>query len=428
MGLRRSGGLLFSGVAVVSAVSLAMAGCTGESTDRPDPPPPAKLAVTPAAEARNVPVSAEIGVAVTGGKVTAVRVTDDKGTPVAGAMRPDGSTWVPAGPLAHKRTYRAEAEAVNPAGATVTQSTRFTTMDKPVNRLVTRLSLENNGVYGVAMPVTVAFDAEVPPEARAAVERRLFVQSDPPQPGVWAWTANGREVSYRAPDFWQSGTVLAVRAALGGLPIGKLGYGDTDHVARARIGEKLTLDIDNATKQMSVYKKDRLIRKIPVSMGKPSTPTSSGKMVIMEKHESTVFDTRGAPDGGYVVTVADAQRLTWGGEFIHAAPWSEGDQGSSNVSHGCTNVSSENAAWLMEVTRVGDLVSITGTEVTLEPGNGWTVWNVSWEEFIKGSALPVPPGLRPSNVAAPPAAGSAPRGVAPSPSGGPEPAPSGGGR
>jgi hypothetical protein len=26
-------------------------------------------------------------------------------------------------------------------------------------------------------------------------------------------------------------------------------------------------------------------------------------------------------------------------------------------------------------------------------GNGWTPWDVSWKEFVKGSALPVPADL-----------------------------------
>ena len=124
-------------------------------------------------------------------------------------------------------------------------------------------------------------------------------------------------------------------------------------------------------------------------------------MVIMEKHQYTTFDTRGEPNGGYVIDVEDAQRLTWGGEFIHGAPWSEGDQGKINVSHGCTNISAEAADWLMTITQVGDLVTFKGTEVQLQPGNGWTAWNVSWQEFVKGSALPVPAGLRPAPAQVP---------------------------
>ena len=126
-------------------------------------------------------------------------------------------------------------------------------------------------------------------------------------------------------------------------------------------------------------------------------------MVIMEKHQYTTFDTRGEPNGGYVVNVEDAQRLTWGGEFIHGAPWSVSDQGHRNVSHGCTNISAANADWLMGVTQVGDLVTFTGTEVRLQPGNGWTAWNTSWGQFVKGSALPVPADLRPAPASAPPA-------------------------
>ena len=117
---------------------------------------------------------------------------------------------------------------------------------------------------------------------------------------------------------------------------------------------------------MSVTGDGKVVRKIPVSMGKPSTPTSSGKMVIMEKLEhDDLRHPQDRPTRGYVVDVDDAQRLTWGGEFIHAAPWSVGDQGNINVSHGCTNVSAAARDWLMGITQVGDLVTIKGTEVTL---------------------------------------------------------------
>jgi len=61
-----------------------------------------------------------------------------------------------------------------------------------------------------------------------------------------------------------------------------------------------------------------------------------------------------------------------------------------NVSHGCVNLSTENAAWLFERAKIGDPVIVKGTEVQLEHGNGWTAWNVSWEEFVAGSALPQP--------------------------------------
>jgi len=91
----------------------------------------------------------------------------------------------------------------------------------------------------------------------------------------------------------------------------------------------------------------------------------------------------------YRADISYAMRITWGGEFIHAAPWSVGDQGVNNVSHGCVNMSWDNAVWLFGVTHIGDPVTVRGTEVQLVNGNGFTAWNMSWPDFIKGSALPV---------------------------------------
>jgi hypothetical protein len=117
-------------------------------------------------------------------------------------------------------------------------------------------------------------------------------------------------------------------------------------------------------------------------------------MVIMDKAAHTVFDTRGIPGENYVAPVDNAQRLTWGGEFIHAAPWSVADQGHNNVSHGCVNISDPDAAWLFARTHIGDPVTVSGTGTPLADGNGWTDWNMTWSDFLAGSALPVPASVR----------------------------------
>ncbi|MFJ6194547.1 Ig-like domain-containing protein [Micromonospora sp. NPDC092111] len=403
----------------IAAAPLVLGGCTAERKAGAGSAAGAAtptVAVTPADRARDVPVSAEVGTTVTGGKVASVKLTDDKGRTIAGEPREDGSSWVPAAPLEKGQTYTAEVTATGDSGRTTVGRTTFTTAAKSNRQAVTStLYFTGNQTYGTAMPVTVAFEPAIPKAARADVQRRLFLKTDPPQPGTWSWLEDGSQVYYRAPDFWRSGTKISVRAGLEGLPIGKEFVGDSDRRATSKIGRQVALDIDNATKQMSVFQDGKLLRKIPVSLGKPSTPSSSGKMVIMEKHQQTTFDTRGEPDGGYVVDVEDAQRLTWGGEFIHAAPWSEGDQGYTNVSHGCANVSSTAADWLMGVTQVGDLVTVKGTEVPLRAGNGWTAWNTTWDEFVKGSALPVPPGLKPAPTTSPVHPGAVAGGSSPAP-------------
>jgi lipoprotein-anchoring transpeptidase ErfK/SrfK len=371
------------------------------------PPEPFTLAITPVANAKRLPISTEIGTKVTGGRVTAVTLSDDKGAKVAGDVRDDGTSWIPAKPLKYGRTYTATVTATGADGRSETETTTFSTLtSRPGGERGTGLYLFDGKTYGVAMPVVAEFHPGIAPKDRAAVQRRLFVTSAPAQPGVWHWVANGTQAYYRPPTYWRPGTKITVRLGLAGLPTGGGRYGTVDRRATVTIGRKLTMDVDNKTKKMSVYKDDVLIKTMKVSLGKKSTPSSSGTMVVMEKKESTVFDTRAelGPSEGYRMTIAYAQRLTWGGEYIHSAPWSVGDQGRRNVSHGCVNVSPGNAIWLFNATMIGDPVTVRGTERKLVNGNGWTPWIHSWSQYIKGSALPVPPDLATAGDAATPAA------------------------
>jgi lipoprotein-anchoring transpeptidase ErfK/SrfK len=335
-----------------------------------------------------VPISAEIALAVKNGAIKTVSLNDAAGSPIAGHLRDDASSWVPDQPLAFSTRYSATAVATGTDGKDVTQTSAFTTMAEPGHRVGTGLYMQDGNEYGVAMPVVVEFTDEVEDSARASVEKRLFVTTEPEQKGAWTWVA-AHQVEYRAPEYWQPGTKITVRAALDGQPLGDGKFGDTDRRATATIAkDRVELFVDNATKQLTVKQNGADIRTMPVSLGKPSTPSSSGTMVIMDKQVQTVFDTTGEPGDQYRADISYAQRITWGGEFIHAAPWSVGDQGYNNVSHGCINMSWDNAEWLFGVTHVGDPVTVRGTEVTLARGNGFTAWNESWSEHLKGSALP----------------------------------------
>jgi lipoprotein-anchoring transpeptidase ErfK/SrfK len=171
-------------------------------------------------------------------------------------------------------------------------------------------------------------------------------------------------------------------------------YGDIDRSASVTVGPKFVMDIDDATKQMNVYANDVLVKTFPVSLGRPSLPSASGTMVVMSKEEQTVFDTTDT-DGaaGYRANISYAMRVTWSGQFIHAAPWSVADQGRRNVSHGCVNLSTPNAAWLFNNAHVGDPVTVRGTGHPVTPGDGWTAWSQPWTEYVKGSAIPVPPAV-----------------------------------
>jgi len=380
----------------VTAALATVAGCSttswhGSNSDKGSNGKSSTVSVTaPKDGATDVPTSAEITVGGPDAASATVELKDADGKAVDGARRPDGSSWVPEAQLKYATKYAVTVKA----GDKPAKSATFTTMAKPSTFVNAVSQVGDDLTYGVGMPLVVNFSADVPKDQHANVERRLFVTSEPAQEGAWNWF-NAREIHFRPREYWQSGTKLSIRLAVGGLPLGGGAYGAADVTVHATIGDKLVMNVDNASKTMTVTKNDQVLKVMPVSLGKPSSPSSSGNLVVMVKNEWEWFDssTFGIPSdspGGYRTKVYWTQRLTWDGQYIHAAPWSVAQQGHSNVSHGCVNVSNENAQWLFGITHLGDPVIVKGTEQQLNWGNGWTDWNVSWEEYLKGSALGSP--------------------------------------
>ena len=380
---------------------LPLSACTGDS--RWQPPgetadPPKVEFTTPADGAADVPAAVELVFTVTGTKDVTVALADASGAAVAGVMRPDGSSWVPDAQLQYATTYTATVTAKKSDGSTGEAKSTFTTMAQPANLVEVHSFIGDNQTVGIGMPIILDFGLAVPKEHRAEIEKRLFVTSDPPQEGTWNWYSTEHNeqdlVHYRPKEFWQPGTTVNVRIATGGLWWGiKDWYGRHDLTIQFTIGKATIMEVDNATKMMTVTQDGQVLKTIPVSLGKPATPSSSGTMLIISKEAA-----RNLRDDafGYDVPVTHAMRLTWGGEFIHAAPWSVPSQGKRNVSHGCVNMSTENAAWLFDIAQIGDPVTVKGTEVNLKWGNGWTDWNVPWEEYVKGSAIPYQPPAQPT--------------------------------
>ncbi|WP_431884805.1 Ig-like domain-containing protein [Micromonospora wenchangensis] len=386
----------------VLAAALALtSACTGSGGDKPsswqgggeEAAPKASATITePKADATDVPASTGIVFTAKDAKDTTVALTDAAGKAVEGKLAADGASWLPDGALEYGGKYSATVTATGEDGKPATATSAFTVMAKPDKQVRVTSFLADNQVVGVGMPLIVKFGRAVPEDYRDDVQRRMTVTSTPAQEGVWHWVSP-TEVRYRPKEFWQPGTTVSYRVQAGGLPMGGGWYGRSDLTVDVKIGPSVVMQVDNKTKRMTVTKDGKVVKTILVSLGKKSTPSSSGTMVVIEKLRKTVFDTMEelGPEEGYRTKIDYAQRLTWGGEFIHAAPWSEGQQGSTNVSHGCVNVSMKDGAWLFANTKIGDPITVKGTERKLQNGNGWTDWNMSWDEYVKGSALPYEP-------------------------------------
>ncbi|MCW2611343.1 MAG: hypothetical protein JWM15_2589 [Cryptosporangiaceae bacterium] len=364
----------------------------GETAPSPSvaPEAPATVSLRPAHGTTGVLTSTELAVA-TDGTLDGLRVVDAEGKTVPGAFRAGSRSWLPARQLDYSTRYTVTATATKGDAAPRTITSTFTTMSRPGQLTGADPYVFDGDTVGVGMPVVIEFSKDIPKSRHAAVERRLFVKSTPAVTGSWYWWSDS-EVHYRPKAYWKPGTEVTLRAAIGGLPMGYGNYGKRDRFVDFRIGDHVVTEVDASTHVARVYRNGALIRTMPASLGKASTPTSAGTMVVMDKKSEMTFDsgTFGVPantPGGYRQKVKWDVRFTWGGEFFHSAPWSVGDQGYRNVSHGCVNLSPSNARWFFDLAKKGDVVRIVNTGRTVAPGNGWTDWNVPWNRYVEGSAL-----------------------------------------
>lgn len=318
---------------------------------------------------------------------TTVKVTNDSGEEVKGTVDKDDSVWHPAQSMEWGAKYTVTVATPAVDGKSNETSSDFTVMKKPANLVRVTSFLGDGNVVGVGMPLIMKFGRAIPEKYRGTVEKNMVVTATPAQEGTWGWISP-TEVHYRPKVYWKANTKIDYKVQLKGVKLGDGWYGKSDLTVDLKIGRSLIMTVSNKTKKMTVTQDGKVIKTLPVSLGKPATPSSSGTMVVIEKKEHTVFDTTDTdPKGGYRTDIDYAQRITWSGQFIHAAPWSEGQQGKHNVSHGCVNVSEAMGAWLFKQTMMGDVITVSGTEEKLKNGNGWTDWNMSYDAFKKTSAL-----------------------------------------
>jgi lipoprotein-anchoring transpeptidase ErfK/SrfK len=224
----------------------------------------------------------------------------------------------------------------------------------------------NGAKAGAAKPIYINFARPI--ADRAMAEQAIHISSVPPVPGRFYWTSDS-QVRWRPQDFWPAGTVVNIDAS--------------GTKSSFTVPEQLVATIDDATHQMTVVRNGKLEKTIPVSMGMAAGghTTPNGTYYVLEKFPTIVMDssTYGVPvnsTNGYKVTVQLAVRIDNSGNFVHSAPWSVGDQGKRNVSHGCINISPENAKWFYDNFGSGDPVVIKNSKGIYNQPDGASDWQM----------------------------------------------------
>lgn len=390
-------------VAVALAAVVLSAGCTAVSQSGPGgvspkgneqasppkttPPPVLGLRTTPADGAKDVEPGKPIQVNATRGHLTSVKLTNPAGYKVKGKMDPAKASWTSAEPLGYSKTYTLTATGVGDDGRKTTQKSKFTTVT-PKATADLAIAVGDGQKVGVGMPVSVQFSAPI--ADKKAVEKMIQVRSSNNTVGAWHWFSDTQAV-WRPKSYWKPGTKVTVDAKTYAKDMGKGVYGGDDQTKHFSVGPKVTMVADGKKETMVVRKNGKKVRTIPISMGEPAHPTPHGTYTVMSEAHNYTMDssTYGVPSdapGGYRTKIDFAARMSSSGIFYHSAPWSVGQQGYTNVSHGCINMSEGNAEWLMDhESQPGDIVKVTNSGgPALEATDGWGFWQLSWKKWVNG--------------------------------------------
>jgi lipoprotein-anchoring transpeptidase ErfK/SrfK len=362
-------------------------------TPAPPPPPPAPVALISVQSGATEPINpmTPISVAVQQGTLRNVTVTDSSsGKKLDGTLAPDSASWQTKNPLSYGDSYQVAVTAVGTDSKAVQQSGSVSTLKPAQLAYPSFIPAPSQNNVGVGQPLVVKFDHPV--TDKAAAEKALVVTTSPQQTGSWYWISPS-EAHYRPQVYWQPNSTITLAANMFGVDLGKGTFGQTNRTETIHIHDSWVAKADGKSETMQIFQNGNLVNTMPISLGSPGHPSHSGPHVISDKQPSIIMDScsYGVCQGqkGYYKEKVDLdERISNDGEFVHSAPWSTGQQGDSNVSHGCVNLSPQNARWFFDHLGVGDVVEITNSGGPPLPiFDTYGDWEPSWEQWQAGSAL-----------------------------------------
>jgi lipoprotein-anchoring transpeptidase ErfK/SrfK len=400
MARRRYWGFI-SLVAAVTAAALAMSGCSGRAVAakhvRPSPShtpsPTAELTISPAGGHH---VHPDKGVTVTAmyGKITSVTVRANK-QDAPGDLSLGGSRWQTRYTLDPGTTYKVTATAVNADGKPVTGTAAFTTLGASMVMTPT-LNVQSGETVGVGEPIIIQFDHPV--ADKAAVERSLQLETSEPVTGAWSWFGR-QEVDFRPTSYWPAHMRVRLNFHASGLRASDGAFATQNLITHFSIGASQITVVNTRMHRLYYYVDGKRHWNWPESSGmheiNPVTgnwfDTEGGTFVVFNKQNPAIMSSKsfGITSGPFYfppTPVYWATQFTPSGNYVHAAPWSVGEQGVVNVSHGCVNLSTDRAELYYNRAQIGDIVIVKRSPVKAAPGD-MTDWMYSWHRWLSHSAL-----------------------------------------
>jgi lipoprotein-anchoring transpeptidase ErfK/SrfK len=284
-------------------------------------------------------------------------------------------------------TKNATGAATDSAPATGTSSSTPAKPAKPVHIK----TLNADGVqYGVGMPVIAFFSKKIK-SGKALQEATKVTADGKPIAGAWYFEYSSYYKGYpieghwRPQDYWPSHSEVHVDIPAKGLSAGGGMAFDNSLTLDFAIGARNIAIVNDATHRIIVTSDGKKKFDFPVSLGANNTPTAHGIKVIMEKGVSICMSGPGYHECGVKYT----QRLTYGGEYLHSAPWNTANISRGiDSSNGCTNMYDQDAKTLYHFLEVGDVVIYPNANgPAMQLGMGYGDWNVPWGAWQTGGLV-----------------------------------------
>ncbi len=385
MAVIAAGGGTVAVLASRSSTGKSASGVAGDTTSTTVKP--VLMTVSPIDGATNVSLDSVISVNVQSGsgRLNSVVVAGPSGAALAGSMDPSGLSWRSSAKLALQTSYTMTVDATNSKGKPTQQVSHFQSV-VPTATLSLSLFPSTGLTVGIGQPIKLTFNHTV--TNKDALLAQLQVTMSTPVPGGWHWF-NDRELHFRPEQYWPAGEQVSVTAKLANFDAGKGIWATADSTTKFTVGDAHVSTANVATHEMTVTSNGAVVATYPISAGRSKYPTMNGTHINLGKQydvhmvSSTVGIPVNSPDG-YDEHVYWDVLITDSGEYVHAAPWSTGAQGNSNVSHGCINLSPANATSFFNFSRVGDIINVTGSPRAASTGDHGTMdWTLPWAQWTQ---------------------------------------------
>lgn len=261
----------------------------------------------------------------------------------------------------------------------------------PASPVHIKLFIQDGATFGVGMPVIAFFSKKIT-SAKALQAATTVTVNGTPMKGAWYFEYSSFykgypiEGHFRLQNYWPAHSHVHVNIPAKGLSAGPgLAYDDS-LTSDFYIGASHIATVSDITHKITIVSDGKKWGTFPVSLGSHKTPTTNGIKVIMEKG----IDISMRGPGYYDPHVKYTQRLTYGGEYLHSAPWNIYNiKHGIDSSNGCTNLLPDDAVTLYHFLRVGDVVKYPNADGPhMQLGQGYGDWNLTWGAWQSGGLVP----------------------------------------